>query len=151
MGRISFKAIDKFLEKAERLTDDKLWLWSANQKAVKDEIIRLNTEDQLYERGIDSNEESLGIYSSLTVTYKKRAGQRYDHVTLKDTGDFYGTWRVKVDLQGIELYANDEKGDKALFEVYGYDVLGLTDFNKQRIRTMIIFYYLAYARAELFR
>ena len=56
---------------------------------IKNKIIYLNTIEQLYEQGIDSEGlELYPFYSESTIIYKKEKGQRFDHVTLNDTGFF---------------------------------------------------------------
>lgn len=146
MATIDFTPINQIIDRSLSLSDDKAWLFSLNNVDVQEEIIRLNTEDQLYDQGIDSEGITLGEYSQFTVAAKRRKGQRVDHVTLRDTGEFYSTWRVIVYHDAFEIDANDVKFDKALFEVYGEDVLGLTQANKERIRDVILNFYMEYAK-----
>jgi len=109
--------------------DEKALLFEVlNQNKIKELIIKLNTQDQLFKRGIDSNGESLGEYTENTQKIKASKGQPFDRVTLKDTGEFYESWEVIIsDISDIIINADDEKDDTALFEKYGEDVLGLTD------------------------
>lgn len=111
------------------LKSDDLWFKSVD-KDVMDMIIQMNTEDQLEEQGIDSLGRALGEYSPFTIAEKRMKGDRYDHITLKDTGAFYDSWIVWVDTTGINLDADDtSRYDEPLFEVWGVDVLGLTEDN----------------------
>jgi hypothetical protein len=131
------------------LSEDKIWLFAVD-KDVQDEIIRINTEDQLEEEGIDSLGRKLGDYAPSTIAYKRRKGQRYDHVTLKDEGDFYNSFNVKVNVNEIIIDADDSsKYNKPLFEVWGVDVLGLTDDNMNYIKEMILENYIKFVLNEL--
>jgi hypothetical protein len=98
---------------------DKLIL--ANEK----EILATNKE-QLYEYGVDSRGVPLGDYALKTQEYKQEAGQRYDHITLNDTGDFYQGF--KIDIQDYEIGSTDSKANKLRAE-YGDDIFGLTKEN----------------------
>jgi hypothetical protein len=100
-------------------------------------IIDLNTEEQLFEKGIDSLGASLGDYAATTIEGtanfegKKDKGQRFDHITLKDTGEFYKSFAIKVKNGGFLIVADGRKEDTNLLEEYGKEILGLTDENFQ--------------------
>jgi len=93
-----------------------------------DEAESLNRE-QLYEFGIKSTGELLPPYSPFTVAYKRRKGQIYDHMTLKDTGAFHKSFKIKTDKDSIELFATDNKTED-LMKRYGRDIFGLTEGSK---------------------
>lgn len=118
----------------------------------KEFILDLNKE-QLYEFGVRSDDTKIGDYKPSTVSYKKRKGQRHDHITLKDTGKFYDSFTL--DFEGQELifdafplkfakislkfnensqpfrYGSKKKKRAVnLFEVYGIDILGLNEKSK---------------------
>lgn len=149
MAVIDFTRIDRMIEKAKNLSESAAWIFSVD-KEVQDEIIRLNTEDQLEEEGIDSLGRSLGDYSLFTVAMKRAEGQRYDHVTLKDTGRFHDSFTVRVTGDGWIQDADDTSFyDEPLFEVWGIDVLGITDENMKYIKEMIVENYIKYVTREL--
>jgi hypothetical protein len=146
---VDFTRLDRLFSALDNLTEDKIWLFAVD-KDVQDEIIRINTEDQLEEEGIDSLGRKLGDYAPSTIAYKRRKGQRYDHVTLKDEGDFYNSFNVKVNVNEIIIDADDSsKYNKPLFEVWGVDVLGLTDDNMNYIKQMILENYINFVLNEL--
>jgi hypothetical protein len=146
---VDFTRLDRLFSALDNLSEDKIWLFAVD-KDVQDEIIRINTEDQLEEEGIDSLGRKLGDYAPSTIAYKRRKGQRYDHVTLKDTGDFYNSFNVKVNVNEIIIDADDSsKYNKPLFEVWGVDVLGLTDDNMNYIKEMILENYIKFVLNEL--
>jgi len=100
-------------------------------------IVSLNVHDQLYDKGIDSMGRSLGDYSLATITGTKNfkgkiaKGQPYDHVTLKDSGDFYESFRAKLVGTNIIITAQTIKENTDLLKVWGDDIIGLTDDNLQ--------------------
>lgn len=146
---VDFTRLDKLFSALDNLNEDQIWLFAVD-KDVQDEMIRINTEDQLEEEGIDSLGRKLGDYAPSTIAYKRRKGQRYDHVTLKDEGDFYNSFNVKVNVNEIIIDADDSsKYNKPLFEVWGVDVLGLTDDNMNYIKEMILENYINFVLNEL--
>lgn len=108
-----------------------------NQDNIKELIIELQQE-RLFERGTDSEGASLGNYSDYTVEIKREKGQRYDHITLRDTGEFYESFTVTVLKDGIVLDANPNKGTTNLFSEYGIDILGLDDFSFNIVKDQIL-------------
>jgi replicative superfamily II helicase len=142
-------AVTELLEKAKQLNEKDAWEFAIDVEA-KDEIIRLNTQEQLYDEGIDSNENSLGEYSPVTKMIKTGLGQRIDHVTLKDTGAFYRSFRVIVKRDSFEIWADDVSlYDRPLTEVYGIDILGLTPDNLSWLGDFILTKYREYIESKL--
>jgi hypothetical protein len=129
------KDVERLLNNVNKLDINDIFysLWSDNK--VQNYIIDLNTEgeqtSQLYNLGIDAEGNSLGDYSPYTIQFKVDKGQRFDHITLKDTGDFYETFKVKPNKKGFELIANPNKDDDNLFEIYGKEIVGLTKDNQK--------------------
>lgn len=156
MAVVDFTKLDRLFSKIENLSEDKLWLFSIDEP-LKEQIIELNTEVQLYGFGVDSKGDPItsalsgnSFYSSFTVEIKKRKGQNYDHITLKDTGRFYESFTVNVTVNDIIFDAEDEQFyDVPLFEVYGVDVLGLTPENLDLIKINILHNYIKLLNNEL--
>jgi hypothetical protein len=98
-------------------------------KGIQYKIEELITINQLYEKGIRGDGKSLGEYSSYTKIKKQEASQKYSNVTLIDEGDFYDS--VKLFLKSGIWYVDGEteKEDKDLRDVYGDEILDLTDEN----------------------
>lgn len=120
--------------------DKEEWILEAlNNDDVTDFVIYLNTEEQLYSRGVDSEGAQLSPpYTPLTVEIKKEKGQRFDHVTLKDTGQFYESFKVTAIKSGdLVIEADAQKEDNNLIDKYGEDVLGLTEESLDRFREMV--------------
>lgn len=101
---------------------------------MKQDIIDLNRHDQLYDKGIDSEGNSLGEYAARTIQHKIETGERYDHVTLKDTSDFYESFKIKNGSEGIIITADTNKGGDDLAFIYGPKILGLTPENVAEVR-----------------
>ena len=101
---------------------------------VQQFIIKLNTEgvptSQLFNKGEDSLGVSLGQYTPFTKAIKAEKGQRLDHISLLDTGEFYESFVVRPFLKGFTITAKGQKEDTNLFEEYGEDILGLNEENK---------------------
>jgi hypothetical protein len=150
MATVDFTKLDLIFDKIQRLDEDKLWVFSVD-KPIRDKMIELNTDLQLYEFGIDSNGDEIGNYSNFTVQIKQSKNQRFDHITLKDTGRFYESFTVDVTVNDIIFDAEDSQFyDVPLFEVYGVDVLGLTPENMEYIKDTILNNYLKILTNELF-
>jgi len=122
-----------------------------NNPLIKNEVIRLNTKEQLFNKGIDSKGDSLGTYSPFTVEQKKKKGQRHENITLEDTGDFYKSFRVSVNKISITIDADPIKEDNNLFDDFGEDILGLTDESKQKLQEMAVIEYIKYWRNYILR
>ena len=108
-----------------------------NDPRVKDLIIDLNTEKQLFDKGIDSKGRPLksigGDYSYLTKDIKSFHHQPFDRITLKDSGDFYRSFEVKAFAGNIHIIADTMKDDDNLTTRWGSDILGLTDESKNKL------------------
>lgn len=104
--------------------------------SVQNEMIGFNQE-QLYNLGIDTNEKQIktlasfgnSVYSLYTIKIKKSKGQPINKVTLKDTEDFYKTFKVKILSNGYEITANFQKSNGNIKDNFAsdYDFLGLTE------------------------
>lgn len=112
-------------------------------KEFTDKMIELNTIEQLYKKGIDSTGDSIGEYQPATIEGTSRfkgkieKGQPYDRVTLKDTGDFYNSFRIYIDSNfDLIVKADTIKEGIDLLDQWGKDILGLTDESLVVLRDM---------------
>lgn len=116
------KNVEKLKQEQERIVQDATLMNEA-------QIIELNTEDQLYMKGIDATGKPLQpSYAPLTVTVKRLKNQPTDRVTLRDEGDFHGSFKISYGRGAIAFFADDPKA-MALERKYGVDIFGLTDAN----------------------
>ena len=94
-------------------------------------IVEMNSEEQLFERGITSTGVSIADYapySPITVEIKQQKGQPVNRVTLRDEGDFHASCALEITNEQFEIVSNDWKvRDLTLY--YGDEILGLTDEN----------------------
>lgn len=94
-------------------------------------IVRMIAEEQLYELGIEGKGieiKSYAPYAPRTIERKKRKGQPYDRVTLRDTGEFHASLKVVFDDNGFYVTSTDDKS-KYLLDRYGKTIFRLTNQN----------------------
>ena len=132
---------------------DKLFVEILKDDLVQAQIIDFNLE-QMYEGGIDSEGNSLGQYAQITVSYWKPLARslgndgRTDHITLKDTGEFYKSFRIKLESDGFKITADTIKEDTDLAKIYP-DVIGLTKESKAMVSELITPYLVEAIREQI--
>ena len=129
--------VKRFLDKVMALDEDKILTVILSDKELQKLIIDLNTEEQLYHFGIDSLGRSLGSYSPFTEQIKRAKGQRVDHITLKDTGEFYRSFKVTVTKTAVVITADPNKEDSNLFDDFGVEIVGLTEESREFVINVI--------------
>jgi hypothetical protein len=111
-----------------------------NESDLKELIIDLNTQGQLFDKGIDSEATLLsnigGSYSDITIAMKRTEGLPFNRITLFDTGDFYDSFNVRYEREGFVIEANTIKEGIDLQDRWGANIIGLTD---ESIRELIFF------------
>lgn len=100
------------------------------------EILDLNRELQLYNKGVDSDGKNLLPYTPTTIFYKRQKGEVFNRTTLLDTGDFYKGFRIKITNGVLSIYSTDSKSID-LVEKYG-NIFGLTKENEVIFNNEII-------------
>ncbi len=128
---MAFERTKKLFNALIRLDETKIINDILKNKDFQKFIISLNQNDQLFDEGIDSLGVSLGEYSDFTKFEKKRKGDRFDHITLLDTGGFYKSFKITVSDGGFTMSADPIKEDSNLFVDFGKEIVGLTQENKQ--------------------
>jgi hypothetical protein len=110
------------------------------RKIIKDNkgkilsIIKL----RLYRKGIDGDGKSiLPDYSVATTKEKKGKRQITSHVTLRDTGEWYGSFYVVYENGEIKVNSNSSKTIQ-LTEKYGDSILEFTNQELEHIILSII-------------
>jgi len=144
-----FGQIEDIIERASKLDENSAW-FQVIDREMQWEIIRLNTIDQLEKEGLKSDGSYLPDYSKTSVeVYGKEDG----HIKLRDTGEFYRSFVVKVDPKGIEIIADTSKGTTANDDLavrYGINILGLTEENNNVIVNALINKYIKYLEDVVF-
>ena len=133
------KDIERLLNNVNKfdLNDVLLAMWKRND--TQDYIIELNTEEQLYDEGIRSDGSQIGEYTPYTKQLKSTGNgdKKIDHITLKDTGEFYKSFKVVPSKKGFKITANPNKDDTNLFKEFGVDIVGLTKENVLKLLDFI--------------
>lgn len=125
-------------QNVKSLSVDELMTVLGNDTSFLEYVVYLNTEKQLYEQGIDAQGRYLddigGGYSDVTIFGDASRGiagklfknQPIDRVTLKDTGEFYDSFRAFVDgSKDITISANAIKDSTDLVVEWGGSIIGL--------------------------
>jgi hypothetical protein len=98
----------------------------------EDIIVEMNSEDQLFEKGITSTGveiSSYAPYQPMTLEIKQGKGQPTDRVTLRDERDFHRSFYIEFKSEGFQIKASDSKADELIFE-YGPEIMGLSEENR---------------------
>tara|TARA_R110002050_G_scaffold72194_3_gene155432 strand:- start:113 stop:559 length:447 start_codon:yes stop_codon:yes gene_type:complete len=107
-------------------------------KKNANEIIGLNTKDQLFREGVNNEDQKLKpLYSNPYKKIKKALNQPTDRVTLKLTGDFHKSFFVQIGNESFRIDAKDEK-TKHLVKRYGERVFGLTNSNVDLFQELVV-------------
>lgn len=110
-------------------------------KVVKDNdniAIDLNTDSQLFDKGIDSKGNSLpGPYAPFTIDEKKVKNQPTDRITLRDTGEFHDGFFMRTTSFPIEIDSSDSKTGE-LKSQWGDDIFGLTNESQSEFNDHIL-------------
>lgn len=129
-----FQELREFVEGFQRLSIDQIAYKVAKRQSFQKEVIRINTQLQLFRKGEDSKGTKLssigGGYSPVTIEIKRSKGQPIDRVTLKDTGDFYQSFQVVPYMGGFRIEADVIKDDTNLEKEWGEDIIGIQEGNK---------------------
>ena len=105
----------------------------------KTEVLDLNRQNQLFERGVDSKGSRLKDYAFFTIQIKRQLGQPTDRTTLFYSGKFYEGFRYEFNQQTyvLSIFSTDSK-TPLLIEKYGEDIFGLDAENKEYLDINII-------------
>lgn len=138
---LMFESVKNKTNKFKKLTLKKVFHELFKDKDFTNYIIDLNTGEQLYDKGIDSTGKRLDAgrngYAAFTITEKERKGQPIDRITLKDTGEFYNSFKCKWDSSGsgsIKITADTMKESGDLLTQWGKDILGLDEESLSKLR-----------------
>jgi len=131
---MAFEAIRKLTDRVAKLDEGIILNRFVELPIVQKFILDLNRVDQLFNKGVDSKNRALGVYTPFTINSKNERGVPVPsdfHITLFDTGQFYSTFVIIPGKDFFEIDANPIREDSNLFEDFGEDILGLNDENLQ--------------------
>lgn len=94
----------------------------------KEEAFDLNTEDQLFSKGEDSEGQTLGQYAPLSVVLRSEAGLPVDRITTRVTGRFHDAWIGNFAKFPVYFDSTDSKTPD-LLALFGKRIFGLTPQN----------------------
>ena len=131
---MAFEAIKQLTNRVAKLDEGIILNRFVELPIVQKFILDLNRVDQLFDKGIDSKNRALGVYTPFTINSKNERGVPVPsdfHITLFDTGQFYSTFVIIPGKDFFEIDANPIREDSNLFEDFGEDIIGLNDENLQ--------------------
>ena len=160
--------LEGLTDKLERwkVNENQIWL-EAVDRDVQFEIIRLNTVEQLFKKGIQSDGSSLvstnrtpGHYSLATELMNKGVNFTIDGISkqkiagdpyfLFDTGHFYASFIVLAERNEILILTDDVYNyDKPLTVEYGSKIIGLTKENTGVLIRMLLKKYIKEIRKRI--
>jgi len=132
-------------KKLRELTPDVLLFEVVKNKEVQDKIIDLNQRQLL--RGVNSKNITLASINAYSESYAEFKNSNV--VDLFYSGDFYKTFFVENRLGGFEIKANTTLYGYDFKDVYGEDILGLTDESKRELEEFLKPYILDYVHGYL--
>ena len=122
------------MERSKALSQREIWFYVFSDTKFKTKVLDFIRIDQLFEQGVNEDDQVIGRYSIVTETVynpEKVAGSPY---TLKDSGDFYKSFMMEVLPDGIIINADGIKDDGTdLLERFTDKILGLTDESKIKL------------------
>ena len=128
--------IYKICEKIERINEGQVFKTVLDNEVIKNLVIELNTQKQLKQESVDSLGQELFNQFTGRNFYAAndplgRGGEPYQ---VRRTGDFYKSFRVEITNDAILIFANPNKRDTNLFEMYSPEIVGLTEESKDILR-----------------
>ena len=99
-------------------------------------IVEMNSEDQLFGRGVDANGRSImeyaGPYSPVTIQIKLSKNQPTNRITLRDEGDFHAGFFIEAHDDHFNIWSTDDKTEELVF-AWGESIFGLTTENLMEV------------------
>ncbi len=95
----------------------------------KNVIKKMQTDEQMFS-GINASGNAITPdYAKSTINYKKRKGQPFDRVTLKDSGDFYDS--IEIEARTDDFVISTQITYSVYLVAKYAEILGITDKNLQ--------------------
>ena len=155
MTSLKQTALGTLLNRAKLTLDmDLVWYEVFSNPTFKRWILDLVRQDQLFDKGVDEDDDIIGKYSEATemINPSKIAGTPY---TLFDSGDFYKSFVIRVGKRIFEIDADTSDMDGENWWVQNNitkdAILGLTDENKTKLSIEVKRRFIIEARKILFR
>jgi hypothetical protein len=122
----------------KKLNEESAFQKVIRNPAIQVEAIRLNRDEQLYQRGVDifgngfrsMYARGSNVYADYTIAIKNEKNQPVNRVTLRDTGAMYRTFKTKIVGDELMLDMNTIKDGKDLQNTWG-GIVGLDEYSKE--------------------
>lgn len=104
----------------------------AYNDSVLSQMSDLNTESQLYDKGVLADGSATGEYAPITIDFYKPLAEQMgrdgktDHVTMKNTGELYSSINYKYENGALRVEYDDPNDLESDYGVFA----GLTDESK---------------------
>jgi len=122
------------MERTMFISQKEIWFYVFSDMKFKTKVLDFVRIDQLFEQGVNEDDQVIGTYSIITETVYNPEKVAGTHYTLKDTGDFYKSFMMQVLPDGIIINADGIKDDGTdLLERFTNKILGLTDESKIKL------------------
>jgi len=122
------------MERTMFISQKEIWFYVFSDMKFKTKVLDFVRIDQLFEQGVNEDDQVIGTYSIITETVYNPEKVAGTHYTLKDTGDFYKSFMMQVLPDGIIINADGIKEDGTdLLERFTNKILGLTDESKIKL------------------
>lgn len=142
----------KLGEKHKQLNIVNILFEILQEKNTQEFILDLNRKDQLFDKGINSEGQTLesigGGYSPVTeiinqnkvFSYKGSSKKKIagESPFLFDTEDFYKSFKVFVTKSEIRIDADPNKDGINLFFEWGEEIVGLTEGSIDKLRQYVL-------------
>ena len=136
-----------------QINTDKIFKTVWSEPLVQDFIIDLNTNQQL-RKGKTASGDDVGQYRSEVYALAKQLlpGREAPEgvVDLVVTGTFYSTFDIIVTNKGFEIQAQTDIYDFDFINLYGPDILGLSQENINKLVVFIFPFFLEEFENQLF-
>lgn len=134
---MSIKALRGHIEAARRLEEGLSGVVMTSVRENEQQIVQLNTEVQLFGRGIDGRGQRLQPpYSEAYARRKRRLGLPVDRVTLRLTGDYHKATYLDFGQEDFAL-RNDNYKHRFLAKRYGEAIIMLTVEHKRALPDLL--------------
>lgn len=148
---IRFDSLHNLFDRVQKLNEEQAWYFAID-RGTQRLIIDLNTKNQLGQEGIDSLEDSLGQYAPFTVEFRLSKGLQVGHIDFKVTGEYWGSWKVRVTRRGLEITVDQNRFSELVNELrFSEHHVGLTERNWAIVTELIRANYQQYVKQTLLR
>ena len=129
--------LHEMLRRARRISDVVFWYETFSSAKTRDEIIDWIRIEQLNKKGVNADDEVIGLYSYASELISNGVKQEGTPYTLEDTGQFYRSMYMVILKDAIVFEADPIKGNDNLFEKYGSNIINLNKSNKEKLRILV--------------